>query len=333
MGKVIGHFYQICVDKDKEQLTVMLRNAALLYAVIVIIINLGYGTGQLLAIKWRGRLVSEMHNRYFQSNTFCHLQSVPSKPTIHPDLDSFRFGAGGGVPVTAVAVPGAATAEHDLLLSGGRAARSSRGLQHGRLDNPDQRMTQDVVQFCEKLEQFIRKTAKSPFNLIVYVYLTVRLFQSVTPVLCAVAYFLLFALLQKTVMSTMTTAINTYQQCEGDLRAAHMRVRVDAVPIASWGGSAVEERNVNQALHLTLSAQASMAWTFIMQQTLAKVSCDSLHTVSKKEDATFQQSLKACFVLADWRLLCNYGELCNHRLGCVQWFIHTGPPDTGGHRQ
>lgn len=247
-----------------------MRDAALLYAAIVVIISLGYGIGQMLAIQWRSRLASELHSRYFQSNTFCRLQSVPSKASILTVVDSLHMVPGSGVTAAALALPGATpSAEHEVLLSG--AATSSRAPQHGRLDNPDQRMTQDVLQFCEKVERFIRKTAKSPFNLIVYTFLTVRLFKSVVPVVCAVVYFLLFALLQKIVMSTMATAINTYQHCEGDLRAAHMRVRVDAVPIASWGGSAVEEKNVNQALDLTLSAQTSMAWTFILQHALAKV--------------------------------------------------------------
>jgi ABC-type uncharacterized transport system fused permease/ATPase subunit len=271
VGKVIGQFYKIFVDKDKEGFNVALRNAALLYASVVLVINLGYGAGQLLAIQWRGRLVSELHSRYFQNNTFCHLQAVPIKRAIQPSLEEVQPIAIREIPVTALAAPGA-TAEQELLLSGAAAALGPHiSLQHGRLDNPDQRMTQDVVQFCEKFERFLNKTAKSPFNLVVYLYLSIQLFRSILPVVCAVAYFVLFALLQKAVMSSMTAAINTYQKCEGDLRAAHMRVRVDAVPIASWGGAAVEERSVNQALHLTLSAQVSMAWTFIVQNTLAQV--------------------------------------------------------------
>lgn len=270
---MIGQFYKVFVDKDREQFNAAMRNAAILYAAVVLMIILGYGTGQMLAIQWRSKLVSEMHDRYFQSNTFCHLQSVPSKPHTQPDVESFRSGARNGGPVSA---PGTSGAENDQLLSVGRAPDSStNGLLRGRLDNPDQRMTQDVLQFCEQLEKFVRKTATSPFNFVVYVYLTVRLFKSVTPVIYAVAYFLLLALMQKVVMSIMATAINTYQKCEGDLRAAHMRVRVDAVPIASWGGSAVEERNVNQALRMTLSAQATMAWSLILQRSVSKV---LLHT-------------------------------------------------------
>ena len=272
VGKVISQFYTILVDKDSEKFNATMRYAALLYAAVVVMINLGYGTGQMLAIQWRNRLVGVMHDRYFHSHTFCHLQSVPLKPRSQATMGGFYSGAGRGPAVTALAAPSTSVAENDLLLSVGTAAHSNRnGLQHGRLDNADQRMTQDVLQFCAKFEEFLRKTAKSPFNLVVYVYLTVRLFKSMTPVLFAVGYFLVFAFLQKVVMSAITTAINTYQKCEGDLRAAHMRVRVDAVPIASWGASAVEERNVNRALHMTLSAQTSMVWTFIVQKTVAKV--------------------------------------------------------------
>lgn len=270
MGKIAGQVYQVYVDKDRDKFRVILGNVALLYAAIVLVISLGYGTGQMLAIQWRGRLVNRLHTLYFRSNTFCHLQGVPSKVAAQPPADGVRVGMGNGLPVTALATPRAAGGEVEHLLSGA-GDNGDKGPPLGRLDNPDQRMTQDVIQFCDKFEKFLRKTAKSPFNLIVYTYLVVNLFGSILPVLCAVAYFFLFAILQKIVMSTMAEAINTYQQCEGDLRAAHMRVRVDAGPIASWGGAAVEERNVNTSLYLTLSAQMSMAWTFILQYTLAEV--------------------------------------------------------------
>jgi ABC-type uncharacterized transport system fused permease/ATPase subunit len=121
------------------------------------------------------------------------------------------------------------------------------------------------------LEEFIRKTAKSPFNLIVYTYLSAQKFGSILPVACAVGFFLILAAVQRVVMSAMASAINAYQQREGDLRALHMRVRNHAVSIAAWAGAEAEERSISAALARTLDAQTSMAWTFILQKAFATV--------------------------------------------------------------
>lgn len=255
----------------------MLLESALFYSAVVVTNTASYAAGQFFAIHWRRRITDHLHAAYFKHNVFASLQSIPAEdttatvpPSSHTpyspraalsprtDATALTLGLSGG------------TDEDALLLLPGSPAASPRHYPH-RLDNLDQRLTQDITDFANSLQTFILKTAKTPFNLVMYTYLCTSLFRSALPVFAALAFFVTFGLIHRIVVAALASAVYANQRREGDLRAAHLRVCRAALPIAAAGGPAVERRHADAALAAALRSQTWLAWCYSAQRLVATV--------------------------------------------------------------
>nr|XP_054386809.1 lysosomal cobalamin transporter ABCD4 isoform X4 [Pongo abelii] len=89
------------------------------------------------------------------------------------------------------------------------------------IDNPDQRISQDVERFCRQLSSMASKLIISPFTLVYYTY---QCFQStgwLGPV-SIFGYFILGTMVNKTLMGPIVTKLVHQEKLEGDFRAGHV---------------------------------------------------------------------------------------------------------------
>ncbi|PNI84234.1 ABCD4 isoform 22, partial [Pan troglodytes] len=101
------------------------------------------------------------------------------------------------------------------------------------IDNPDQRISQDVERFCRQLSSMASKLIISPFTLVYYTY---QCFQStgwLGPV-SIFGYFILGTVVNKTLMGPIVTKLVHQEKLEGDFRFKHMQIRVNAEPAAFY---------------------------------------------------------------------------------------------------
>ncbi|XP_016063690.1 PREDICTED: ATP-binding cassette sub-family D member 4 isoform X8 [Miniopterus natalensis] len=112
------------------------------------------------------------------------------------------------------------------------------------VDNPDQRISQDVERFCRQLSSMASQLIISPFTLGYYTY---QCFQStgwLGPV-SIFGYFILGTVVNKMLMGPIVAKLVQQEKLEGDFRFKHMQIRVNAEPAAffqSWACGAHEDR-------------------------------------------------------------------------------------------
>ncbi|XP_072819512.1 lysosomal cobalamin transporter ABCD4 isoform X3 [Vicugna pacos] len=134
------------------------------------------------------------------------------------------------------------------------------------IDNPDQRISQDVERFCRQLSSMASKLIVSPFTLIYYTY---QCFQStgwLGPV-SIFGYFILGTMMNKMLMGPIVAKLMQQEKLEGDFRFKHMQIRVNAEPAAFFRAGHVEHMRTDRRLQRLLQTQRELIskelWLYI----------------------------------------------------------------------
>ncbi|XP_014639890.1 PREDICTED: ATP-binding cassette sub-family D member 4 isoform X2 [Ceratotherium simum simum] len=134
------------------------------------------------------------------------------------------------------------------------------------IDNPDQRISQDVERFCRQLSSMASKLIISPFTLIYYTY---QCFQStgwLGPV-SIFGYFILGTMVNKVLMGPIVAKLVQQEKLEGDFRFKHVQIRVNAEPAAFFRAGHVEHMRTNRRLQRLLQTQRELMskelWLYI----------------------------------------------------------------------
>ncbi|CAL8138180.1 unnamed protein product [Orchesella dallaii] len=125
------------------------------------------------------------------------------------------------------------------------------------IDNPDQRMTQDISKFCSTYCEVLPKLLVSPFTIGYYCYQGYQRSGWQGPVGCF-GFFLAATCLNKLLMTPIVRFVVKQEKCEGDFRFLHMLVRVNSESIAFQQASLVEGEKVEDALETLIETQHSL---------------------------------------------------------------------------
>eukprot|EP01114_Cavostelium_apophysatum_P024712 TRINITY_DN976_c0_g1_i2.p1 TRINITY_DN976_c0_g1~~TRINITY_DN976_c0_g1_i2.p1 ORF type:complete len:603 (-),score=109.23 TRINITY_DN976_c0_g1_i2:19-1827(-) len=109
-----------------------------------------------------------------------------------------------------------------------------------RVDNPDQRITQDVDNFSTTLATTFSNCVTSPLLIVVYTYRCAAQIGWYAP-LIVLGYFLLGYIINKFIMSPIVKLVFNQEQLEGNFRFDHVRVRTCAESIAIFDGGHAEK--------------------------------------------------------------------------------------------
>ncbi|NWU98752.1 ABCD4 protein, partial [Upupa epops] len=134
------------------------------------------------------------------------------------------------------------------------------------IDNPDQRISQDVERFCRQLSSMASKLIISPFTLTYYTYQCFHSTGYLGP-LSIFGYFIVGTIINKVLMSPIVSKLVQQEKLEGDFRYKHMQIRVNAEPAAFYRAGRVEHMRTNRKLQSLLQTQRELIgkelWLYI----------------------------------------------------------------------
>ncbi|EDO39538.1 predicted protein [Nematostella vectensis] len=125
------------------------------------------------------------------------------------------------------------------------------------IDNPDQRITQDVDRFCKQFSQIISSLLISPFTIAYYTYQCYSSTGYLGPV-SIFGYFLLGTIINRLIMSPIINLVVRQEKLEGDFRFKHMQVRVNSEALAFYRSGELEQKKTNKRLHYLLNVQQKL---------------------------------------------------------------------------
>ncbi|GMS81069.1 hypothetical protein PENTCL1PPCAC_3244, partial [Pristionchus entomophagus] len=133
------------------------------------------------------------------------------------------------------------------------------------IDNPDQRMTQDVEK-CTRIlcTDILGPAMIAPFIIGYYTYLTYTSTGWMGPVAIFGCFFLM-TVVNKLLLSPIVALVNEQEKREGDFRARHMEVRSNSESIAFYHGGFIENVFANQKLAALIKTQRKLIdWHFVL---------------------------------------------------------------------
>uniref|UniRef100_A0A8B9QQX0 ATP binding cassette subfamily D member 4 n=1 Tax=Apteryx owenii TaxID=8824 RepID=A0A8B9QQX0_APTOW len=134
------------------------------------------------------------------------------------------------------------------------------------IDNPDQRISQDVERFCRQLSSMASKLIISPFTLAYYTYQCFHSTGWLGPV-SIFGYFVIGTVVNKVLMSPIVSKLVQQEKLEGDFRFKHMQIRVNAEPAAFYRAGRVEHMRTDRRLQSLLQSQRELIgkelWLYI----------------------------------------------------------------------
>ncbi|XP_052638668.1 lysosomal cobalamin transporter ABCD4 isoform X7 [Harpia harpyja] len=137
---------------------------------------------------------------------------------------------------------------------------------HEDIDNPDQRISQDVERFCRQLSSMASKLIISPFTLAYYMYQCFHSTGWLGPV-SIFGYFIIGTIVNKVLMSPIVSKLVQQEKLEGDFRFKHMQIRVNAEPAAFYRAGRVEHMRTDRRLQSLLQTQRELIgkelWLYI----------------------------------------------------------------------
>ncbi|KAJ6661300.1 hypothetical protein lerEdw1_015437 [Lerista edwardsae] len=137
---------------------------------------------------------------------------------------------------------------------------------HEEIDNPDQRISQDVERFCKQLSSMASKLVIAPFTLAYYTYQCFHSTGWLGPV-SIFGYFIIGTIVNKILMSPIVSKLVQQEKLEGDFRFKHMQLRVNAESAAFYRAGQVEHMRTNRRLQSLLQTQRELIgkelWLYI----------------------------------------------------------------------
>ncbi|BFZ07074.1 hypothetical protein BsWGS_10113 [Bradybaena similaris] len=130
------------------------------------------------------------------------------------------------------------------------------------IDNPDQRITQDVDGMCKTFSLVLVPIIITPFKTCYYIYKCWTVTSYLGPV-STIVFFIIFTVINKLLMSPVSRYVYLQEKMEGNFRFQHMQIRVNAESAAFYQAEDIEKLKANQKLDKLLSTQRRLiAWQF-----------------------------------------------------------------------
>uniref|UniRef100_A0A0N5C3D9 ABC transporter domain-containing protein n=1 Tax=Strongyloides papillosus TaxID=174720 RepID=A0A0N5C3D9_STREA len=137
-------------------------------------------------------------------------------------------------------------------------------ISHTMIDNPDQRITQDVDKMCKDLSTtIIPAVLICPFVIGYYTYKT---YTTAGGYGCAMVYgyFVIGTIVNKLLISPLTKWTNRVEKCEGNFRYKEVSIRDNIEQISLYRGQNFEKEVANQFLYKLLTTQFMLyLWRFL----------------------------------------------------------------------
>eukprot|EP00850_Spirogloea_muscicola_P014168 SM000100S09395 [mRNA] locus=s100:158570:166525:+ [translate_table: standard] len=152
------------------------------------------------------------------------------------------------------------------------------GLHFQELDNPDQRIAQEISSFCRGLADFLAKTVAAPFMVLYYGWWTWSRMGWYAPAAGAL-FFLMAAALTRRIISPIAALVAKQDRLEADFRMSHFRLKKYAEEVALHGSGPTEAHYLDADLTKVLTNQRLLADRHFLLK-LATGACDYCGSLS-----------------------------------------------------
>lgn len=125
------------------------------------------------------------------------------------------------------------------------------------IDNPDQRISQDVDKMCNTWSQIIAIVIISPFTIAYYTYAAYSSTGWIGPT-GVFLFFVVGTIVNKLLMSPIVNVVFEQEKLEGDFRYKHMQIRTNAESMAFLNGGPVELLKTNAKLNSLIAVQMKL---------------------------------------------------------------------------
>ncbi|KAG2208279.1 hypothetical protein INT47_006135 [Mucor saturninus] len=130
-------------------------------------------------------------------------------------------------------------------------------MNHEHIDNPDQRITQDVDKFSETLREIVTKLIIAPIMVVYYTYKCWIVSGFAGP-LFIFGYFVIGSFVSKIFIQPIVNAVFFKELQEGNFRYLHVRLRQYAESIAFCDGEVEEKHRAGKSLDTLLTYQRNI---------------------------------------------------------------------------
>lgn len=127
----------------------------------------------------------------------------------------------------------------------------------GKIDNPDQRITQDLDRMCDNFSQIFAPIIIAPFTIAYYLYKSVQSTSYLGPV-GVLSFFIVATVINKLLMSPVVHYVFRREKMEGNYRFKHMLLRANVESAAFYRSGEIEKFYTDQRLHRLLRTQHSL---------------------------------------------------------------------------
>uniref|UniRef100_A0A8C1AJA8 ATP-binding cassette, sub-family D (ALD), member 4 n=2 Tax=Cyprinus carpio TaxID=7962 RepID=A0A8C1AJA8_CYPCA len=137
------------------------------------------------------------------------------------------------------------------------------------IDNPDQRISQDVERLCKQISTMASRLLISPFTVTYYTYQCFNRSERCLKSFCVFifGYFVAGTIINKILIGPIVSMLVEQEKLEGDFRFKHMQIRVNAESAAFYRAGKVEHMRTDRRLQMLLSTQRSLMnkelWLYI----------------------------------------------------------------------
>lgn len=127
----------------------------------------------------------------------------------------------------------------------------------GNIDNPDQRITQDLDRMCDYFSQIFAPIIIAPLTIAYYLYKSVESTSYLGPV-GVLSFFIVATVINKLLMSPVVHYVFRREKMEGNYRFKHMLLRANVESAAFYRSGEIEKFYTDQRLHCLLRTQHSL---------------------------------------------------------------------------
>lgn len=131
-------------------------------------------------------------------------------------------------------------------------------ISDAKLDNPDARITQDVIDYTQSIFTILSNILQSPAIIVWYSVKTILITNWKSYLYCLI-YAFLSALISKLAMKPITKITYLFQKKEADFRLAHVKVKENAETICMSKGQRKEHLLLSEQLSNVLKVQRKLA--------------------------------------------------------------------------
>ncbi|CAF0708958.1 unnamed protein product [Brachionus calyciflorus] len=262
VGLFSGRFYKVLSNRDLDSFWPLALTSISYIIVNALMKSIKDFITNLLGIVWRKYITFEIHESYFMSKNFYYLQSQifseNSKENVNILVDENPKDVTFSSKVNNRRLLGTNSVDpilNDLNVSGTNFDCSEKLM----LDNPDQRITQDVKSLCSSIANIVPLILISPFVIGWYGYQTYKTVGYSGP-LAVVVYFLIWAMINGPLTAPIARVIYKQDKKEGDFRFRHMNLRMNAESIAFYDSNKIELDKMNHSLNELLNISYRKNW-------------------------------------------------------------------------